>query len=397
MRLLQVGISNTKAFKDELVWDFNTSDGVRMTDAMSEFDMPAYKIKPGLYTQTAMGVVGLNATGKTTMLEILSLILHVVFEHQLLSYPEANRILNKIYSQDLGPLKWKIVFIDEKNVYRLDSVIEKNKNFVFQYIDEKLYKKRLSSSSMNGLLEFQNDDLWRDRNDEINNPFLKHDGTIAQLVGEYGGKIISTEAAVNFNMPYWRGRPDERFIKCFDPNIQEIQISGDLSNNSAAKMVLSFHNQKGSYSGDCLALSTFLSSGTIKGLSLLPLLIEVFKTGGYLIIDEIENHLNKKIVEWFINLFSDRRVNPKGACIIFTTHYPELLDIFKRKDNIYVNVRDESNFIKSVRFSDIIKRNELSKSKIILSNCIKGTAPSYADLDEAKRYIINLLDEGQKA
>ena len=61
-----------------------------------------------------------------------------------------------------------------------------------------------------------------------------------------------------------------------------------------------------------------------------------FLEGGYLIADELENHFNKEIAATLVRFFLDKKVNKKGATLIFSTHYSELLDEFERNDNIYI-------------------------------------------------------------
>lgn len=61
-----------------------------------------------------------------------------------------------------------------------------------------------------------------------------------------------------------------------------------------------------------------------------------FLEGGYLIVDELENHFNKEIAATLVRFFLDKKVNKKGATLIFSTHYSELLDEFERNDNIYI-------------------------------------------------------------
>lgn len=61
-----------------------------------------------------------------------------------------------------------------------------------------------------------------------------------------------------------------------------------------------------------------------------------FLEGGYLIVDELENHFNKEIAATLVRFFLDKKVNKKGAALIFSTHYSELLDEFERNDNIYI-------------------------------------------------------------
>ena len=60
-----------------------------------------------------------------------------------------------------------------------------------------------------------------------------------------------------------------------------------------------------------------------------------------MIVDEIENHFHKTLVENMISLYKDKTVNRHKATLIFTTHYCELLDLFNRQDNIYIARADK--------------------------------------------------------
>lgn len=52
-----------------------------------------------------------------------------------------------------------------------------------------------------------------------------------------------------------------------------------------------------------------------------------------LIVDEIENHFHKTLVENMISLYKDKSVNKNKAALIFTTHFmcegPNELEIIK--------------------------------------------------------------------
>ena len=122
-----------------------------------------------------------------------------------------------------------------------------------------------------------------------------------------------------------------------------------------------------------------------------PALQSVLKAGGYILFDEIENHINKRLVEWILSLFENRDYNPYGACLIFTTHYPELLDTFVRKDNIYITRKRNDGTLEAVKYSDEIKRNELLKSNVILGNLIKGTVPKYASMKAAEQALADII------
>ena len=102
-------------------------------------------------------------------------------------------------------------------------------------------------------------------------------------------------------------------------------------------------------------LFNVLSSGTSRGITLLFLTRQILKTGGILVLDEIENHLNRELVATLVRLFLDTEVNTQGATLLFSTHYPELLDIFKRNDSLY-RVKNESGGIVVEPFSNLIQR-----------------------------------------
>ena len=75
-------------------------------------------------------------------------------------------------------------------------------------------------------------------------------------------------------------------------------------------------------------------------------------------------------------------MNPHGACLVFTTHYTEILDMIDRKDNIYITRRERKDpkALEALNYSDEVRRNDVKKSEVFLSNYIPGTAPSYENI-----------------
>ena len=59
---------------------------------------------------------------------------------------------------------------------------------------------------------------------------------------------------------------------------------------------------------NAVELEQYLSSGTIKGIITFSMVKEVLTSGGYLLIDELENHFNKEIVVTYA-LFMDSSLN----------------------------------------------------------------------------------------
>lgn len=111
-----------------------------------------------------------------------------------------------------------------------------------------------------------------------------------------------------------------------------------------------------------------------------------------MLVDEIENHLNKQLVGMIIDLFESNETNAYGATLVFSTHYLEVLDYLKRKDNVYFLVRDEECLRSAIRYSDRVSRIENKKSEVFLSNYIAGTAPRYSEVQELKQLVIQAIE-----
>ena len=85
----------------------------------------------------------------------------------------------------------------------------------------------------------------------------------------------------------------------------------------------------------------------------------------------------------------DSRLNKRGGTLVFTTHYPELLDEYDRNDGICI-VRNR-NGITVDNLSNIVKRNDIKKSDVYHSGFLEGTAPAYeASLNLKKNFATSI-------
>ena len=112
------------------------------------------------------------------------------------------------------------------------------------------------------------------------------------------------------------------------------------------------------------------------------------KLGFDLVIDEIENHFHKTLVTNLIRLYKDKSVNKNGATLILTTHYPELLDLFDRSDNIYITKYNNNKIVIENMHEKYDIRPELTKSKRFYRNYF-GTNLDYDSLMEFKKKLKN--------
>jgi hypothetical protein len=68
------------------------------------------------------------------------------------------------------------------------------------------------------------------------------------------------------------------------------------------------------------------SDGTQRLAGLVGLILYTLKTGGVLLVDELERSLHPLLMREIVMLFKKRRHNPKGAQLIVTTHNTDILD-----------------------------------------------------------------------
>lgn len=141
-------------------------------------------------------------------------------------------------------------------------------------------------------------------------------------------------------------------LKMFDEHLKDIKM---INSNRIEKEV----SDKELYE--------ILSSGITKGFELFTFVIFSLRTGSDLIIDEIENHFHKMLIENLVNLYKDKSVNRDGATLIFMTHYCELLDLFGRNDNIYISKYSDRVYLENMHECYSF-RSELSKSSKFYDN-----------------------------
>ena len=184
--------------------------------------------------------------------------------------------------------------------------------------------------------------------------------------------VFSLLSYTNVNvLPFTEDIPLE-VIAFLDPTIEKLcfeQAEGKTF------IHLKFRDEDEIILNNAVDLEQYLSSGTIKGIITFSMVKEVLQSGGYLLVDEIENHFNKEIVTTLMRFFMDSRLNKRGGTLIFTTHYPELLDEYDRNDGICI-VRNR-NGITVENLIYILKRNDIKKSDAYQSGFLEGTTPAY--------------------
>lgn len=385
MKILRIKFDNIIIFNEPFDIDFTASDRIMK-------DNGVYSVWGPINTQQTISIIGINATGKTTSIKLLNLAMEVVLNHKGLN--EGNLIPSVFLNEETKKdgIVMTVYFYKDDKVFKLESKIKYKENIegkVYFYYDDEVLKSKAKSNvtSKKNIFDFtENENYVEKRRSKLDKKaleMLKDDDSIVITATRDSGVTVNTMLeGIEDKINPVQGMVDESVLNVFDENLKRLEkIKGEDGIN------IEFKNSGVEMHLPIIGLEEIISSGTIKGQKIIRNAMIALKSGGYLIIDELENHLNKELVKMIINIFNNKEINKKGACLIFTTHYAEILDSFDRMDNIYVLVRNENYFTEIHRYSKVIKRSELKKSDVILSNYIKGTAPKAVNIKELEEYI----------
>lgn len=368
MKILRITVNGLSLFKQELDLLFYTQQRVSEDDKEK-----LYKIEPNYYLHTACAFIGINASGKTSVLKVINLALNIL-RNEPINHVESRNILGGCENAS-----FKICFFDNKrNICCLETVVKSKKakagGYVYSIVEEKLWEKPVSSvKSKKYLTDFSALRPIAARNtDEAYLPddvsfIIAHNKKTNDRID-----VFSLLSYTNINvLPFTDDIPLE-VITFLDPTIEKLCFE---KIEDKALIHLKFKGEEELILNNAVELEQYLSSGTIKGIITFSMVKEVLASGGYLLIDELENHFNKEIVVTLMRFFMDSSLNKSGSTLIFTTHYSELLDEYDRNDAIYI-VRNR-NGITAENLSYILKRNDIKKSDAYQSGFLEGTTPAY--------------------
>lgn len=368
MKILRITVNGLPLFKQELDLLFYTQQRVSEDDKEK-----LYKIEPNYYLHTACAFIGINASGKTSVLKVINLALNIL-RNEPINHVESRNILGGCENAS-----FKICFFDNKrNICCLETVIKSKKakagGYVYSIVEEKLWEKPVSSvKSKKYLTDFSGLRPIAARNTE--EAYLPDDVSFIIAHNKKANDKIDVFSLLSYTnnniLPFTEDIPLE-VIAFLDPTIEKLYFE---KVEDKASIHLKFKDEEEIILNNAVELEQYLSSGTIKGIITFSMVKEVLASGGYILVDELENHFNKEIVVTLIRFFMDSSLNKNGSTLIFTTHYSELLDEYDRNDAIYI-VRNR-NGITAENLSYILKRNDIKKSDAYQSGFLEGTTPAY--------------------
>lgn len=384
--LLEFKTSNFKSFLEETEFSMSAAPKQKGLDYSLCVEKIKGKVKKGLSTSV---IYGPNASGKTNLISAMDVLRAIVLRGNIKNAEElftpnpaaaSLELIPNNQADKEKPVTFAIEFTEANMCIRYELAIwlgafmepnEKRKiireslivngNPLFERTDDLIVNNLKTISEYVGETDSQKTASLVDIAKRSLNP--------EELFLTNGFKLIFSVAFVKLIIDWFTNkfmvicRADSmQLIKRFsDPQKKTIYIEktindaaktfGITSNavgyvvadgESETKLCSIFENLRKKQSV-AMAADIFESYGTIRFITIFPLVIKAILTGGILVVDEFDASIHPMALMSVINVFHNDDININHAQLIFNTHNPIFLNsnIFRRDEVKFVE-RDET-------------------------------------------------------
>ncbi|MBE6143562.1 MAG: ATP-binding protein [Erysipelotrichaceae bacterium] len=376
--LMKIKVSGYRMLKDEFEINFISKSRVNSDDE------EIIEIDSNLYTFNIMAFTGGNSSGKSTTLELIAKVIELM---------KTGRWVYRKFDFESDKINLYLEFYKDGYIYKYDSNIlplEDIDSFEIEnpyckIVNEKISKAKYSSNvgkrynrELNFVETFEQDLKIEDTSKLL---FICKDSVTGYNIKPFSNNIRYINNNFFESLNKFNDKLTFSIIQLLDEGIEYINyISRDTIALKRYNKVEKIVTRR--------ELISQLSNGTLKGIELYISIVNLLKTGGAMIIDEIENCFHKNLVNNILFLLTDKTINKNNAQLFFSTHYVEILDVFERRDNIYILHKENNEINIKNLYSDYEIRTELSKSKQFNNNTF-NTLLNYVKLMEVRRLIKN--------
>jgi len=332
--------------------------------SMEQIPFLEYQIekRPALRLSPVMAIYGQNAGGKTTLVEAMNILRRCLYEGKLHYRP------NKLHP-DLSDTTFEISFACEKRVFtytlrynqagvKAESLSTHLGNIFTINHEQGVYHCAGLATELyteERLLAVLRTECCNSNSSQIVTYLGKlasnYPGLSLELSMAYQFLIyeISDSVENNFSAPFainylaqWRQDSSrelafqeiEQYLRRLDIDIARMELilqeekmsiqEEDARESALMYHINSYHTDK---NGNLVALDFREESrGTQVLFGLLGIVLRKLRTGGVLVIDEIDRSLHSLLLVALVSLFTSKEYNPKGAQLILTAHNTDLLE-----------------------------------------------------------------------
>ena len=386
--LLQFKIKNYKSFLEEAEFSMEAAPKQKGLD----YSLSNIKFKKKLIKGLSSSVIyGPNASGKTNIIVAMDTLRSIVLRGNIRNAEEkgspnaAAELLELIPNNTLkkaNPVEFGIIFMENDLLIKYELVIDIG-TFLEDTHERKVLKETLC---INESTIFHREDKVKVENLNVIKKYLldsveKNKEGIGQIAVNSlnpeelflmnGFKLLYSQSLVKMISEWFANkfmviyRADSlQLIKRFsDPQKPTVYIEkttneaaelfGINSNavgyvvgddDTGAKLCSIFKNEKNKKIST-MAAELFESYGTIRFITIFPLVLKAILTGGTLIVDEFDASIHPMALMNIINIFHNDDINIHHAQLIFNTHNPIFLNsnIFRRDEIKFVERDDDTH------------------------------------------------------
>lgn len=373
-----------------------------------EYQSRTVQFNTRLRLNRVVGLVGINATGKSTLLELFQglndfylgqkPINQTVLQRALWTQEDEVAVTAYLATDDDQRYVVKTRFVQQSGRGALD--LQETTEWVVD--SEEVYAKSSADDSAAKLVgSSQNRHVARMKQ-LVDRTQLSTDGQ--RLLGTRDSvfRVIVPEAqpvplvlvgeTTTTHVKIFGDQVPTELLAYIDPSIASLSFIRDDAGR-VLHDVLVYKTGQQVVVNQFSELVHYLSDGTMRSLVLFYACMDVLKSGATLLVDDIERQLDQQLVRDLVDLFSDSTMNVNAASLGFTTHDMPLLDDLKRDDELYVLTRDEQ--VRVLQLSDDHQRGG-SRTGQTPRQQVKGTAPNFMAYLDLKALIEKLNKRGNK-
>lgn len=426
--LLEFKVANYKSFKDELF--FSMIPASQQVDL--EYSLLRETIGNNTYTGLSSAVIyGANASGKTNIISAMDTFKNIILRGNIRNSTEHNtpnvaaynlELIPNNTAQEAKPVDFSITFIEQalliEYTLSLDLGLFLDRNSKRKIIQETL--------SINNQVVFdRNSGLKIDIPNDIKSYFLdvfleNKESALAlaesslddeELFLMNGCKaIVSTKItavitewlkkkciviyranSIKSNSILTEHKKNSIYVdKTVNTAAQLFGVQANAlayivdEDNHGEQLWSLFENNSTGKSAAVLA-DVFESYGTIRFLTIFPLVVKTLLTGGTLIVDEFDASIHPMALMNIITIFHNDEINKKKAQLIFNTHNPIFLNanLFRRDEIKFVERDDTTQCSSHYSLSDFetAEKTAVCKTEDYMKNYFISRYGAIKDID----------------
>ncbi|MCD7715936.1 MAG: ATP-binding protein [Lachnospiraceae bacterium] len=387
--LLRFRIKNYKSFADEAVFSMEAAPKQKGLD----YSLGNIKFKKRTVKSLSSSVIyGPNASGKSNVIGAMDTLRSIVLRGHIRNTEEQNspnpaaESLELIPNNTLAvakPVEFDITFMENNLLIRYEIILDIGSFLDYKY-NRKIIRETLSvnesvifnrdedlemgnlnvirkylspsvASNMDGIGQIAMDSLHPEELFLMNGfKLLYSQELVKKIAGWFANKFMVICRADSLQLIKRFSDPQKPTIYIEKTTNQAAELFGINSNavgyvagddDSGAKLCSIFRDEK-NRKITTMAAELFESYGTIRFITIFPLVIKAILTGGTLIVDEFDASIHPMALMNIITIFHNDDINVHHAQLIFNTHNPIFLNSnLLRRDEIKFVERDDDTHL----------------------------------------------------